>query len=639
MQRPRSFRARRLCLSAGLVMLLPQAAHAAAFLPGNSAEADPPTGEAAPAPPPPPNGNVGGNGIRWELAPWRSEGSITFDLRHLRLEDGRSTSQALVFSDVDFASHVWQPWFIRLRAGFGVLAGADTSRENDGSSRTQDSGGLSGRFAVSVFPASRFPFELRGDVSDSRTRGDTLGNDYRTTRLSLSQAYRPETGNDTYNLNVDHSRLESLAGGTDTLTAFTVLALRQFEDQAVEMNATWSENERVESGDRNTLAALTARHSFHPQSRLRVESMATWNVASVERVGSAVTSAVRQVSSFANWSPGRDDPLYVADAPLTIAGSARFVTADNGDAASTTRASAFNATLGANQDLSRSWRLSASGSVGRFDGGTGTASTSGSANLALSWSSLPVMLGDWRWAPSGAGSLGVSRGGAGGNRHTEGLQLSHTVSRDMLLGDAQALSFSVAQSAAALMESPGRQTTRSIAHTASLFWQANGDGRSQSFAGVSASDARNHAEEDGRFQLLNLQWSQREQFSRYFSGAANVTLQATRNDATQVDAFTGERRVQRGGWQRFYNASVNLESQRVFGVPRLRYTLLATASSQQLEQRAFGDIEAPRERISKSVENRLDYSIGRLEARLSARAAQVDDRTVVALLARLQRRF
>ena len=189
------------------------------------------------------------------------------------------------------------------------------------------------------------------------------------------------------------------------------------------------------------------------------------------------------------------------------------------------------------------------------------------------------------------------------------------------------------------MESPGRQTTRSVAHTASLFWQANGDGRSQSFAGLSASDARNYAEEDGRFQLLNLQWSQREQFSRYFSGAANVTLQATRNDATQVDAFTGERRVQRGGWQRFYNASVNLESQRVFGVPRLRYTLLATASSQQLEQRAFGDIEAPRERISKSIENRLDYSIGRLEARLSARAAQVDDRTVVALLARLQRRF
>ncbi len=639
MQRPRSFRARRLCLSAGMAMLLPPAAHAAAFAPGPAAEADPPTGEAAPAPPPPAGGGFGGNGIRWELAPWRSEGSVTFDLRHLRLEDGRSTSQALVFSDVDFATHVWQPWFVRLRAGLGVLAGVDVGREGDGSRRTQDTGGLSGRFAVSVFPASRFPFELRGDVSDSRTRGDTLGNDYRSTRLSLSQAYRPETGNDTYSLNVDHSRLESLAGGTDTLTAFNALALRQFDEHALELNGTWSANERLETGDRNTLGALTARHSFHPASRLRVESMATWNEARIERVGSAASSGVRQVSTFANWSPAVGDPLYVADAPLTLSGTARWVTADNGDDAGRSRASAFNATLGANQDLSRSWRVSASGSVGRFDSGGGSVSTTGSGTLVAAWTPAPTTLADWRWAPSGTGSLSASRGGAAGARHTEGLQLSHTVSRDLALDDAQALSFSIAQSAAVLLESPGRQTTRAIAHTANLFWQANGDGRSQSFAGLSASDARNHADEDGRFQLVNLQWSQREQFSRYFSGAANVTLQATRNDATSVDAFTGERRVQRGGWQRFYNASVNLESQRVFGVPRLRYTLLATASSQQLEQRAFGDVEAPRERISRSVENRLDYSIGRLEARLSARAAEVDGRTVVALLARLQRRF
>lgn len=639
MHRPRSFRARRLCLSAGMAMLLPPAAHAAAFLPGASADADPPTGEAAPAPPPPPNGGVGGNGIRWELAPWRSEGSVTLDLRHLRLEDGRRTTQGVVFGDIDFATYVWQPWFVRLRAGVGLLAGVDGSRDHDGGGRTQDSGGATGRFAVSVFPASRFPFELRADVSDSRTRGDTLGNDYRATRVSLSQAWRPESGNDNLQFNLDHSRLESQAAGTDTLTAMNALALRQFDDQSLELNASWSENERRETGDRNTLAALTARHSLHPRSRLRVETMATWNEASVERVGSALTSGVRQVSTFANWSPGAGDPLYAADAPLTLAGSARWVTADAGGSDGERSASALNATLGAQQDLTRSWRLSASSAVGRFDNGAGIVSTTGAANLSASWSPVPLPLGDWRWAPAGSGSIGVSRGGAAGSRHTEGIQLSHALSRDLALGDTQALSFSVSQAAAVLVESPGRQTTRSVSHSGSLFWQANGDGRSQSFAGISASDARNHAEENGRFQLVNLQWSQREQFARYLSGAANVTLQATRNDSTQVDAFSGERRVQRGGWQRFYNASLNLENQRVFSVPRLRYTLLASASSQQLEQRAFGDIDAPRERISKSIENRLDYSIGRLEARLSARAAVVDGRTVVALLARLQRRF
>jgi hypothetical protein len=639
MHRPRSTRARRLCLSVGMSMLLPPAAQAAAFLPGQTADADPPTGEAAPAPAPPPGGITNGNGIRWELAPWRSEGSLTLDLRHLRLQDGRRTTQSFVFGDIDFATYVWQPWFIRLRAGIGLLGGIDSSRDNDGTGRTQDSGGATGRFAVSVFPASRFPFELRGDVSDSRTSGDTLGTQYRSTRVSMSQGWRPEVGNENVQFNVEHSRLDSQTGGTDTLTAMNAVALRQFDDQSLELNATWSENERQETGDRSTLSAVNARHSLHPRNRLRVETMATWNEASIDRVGSSLTSGVRQVSTFANWSPGAGDPLYVADSPLTFAGSARWVTADSGGSDGERSASAFNATLGAQQDLSQSWRLAGSTSVGRFDNGAGIVSTTGAANLSASWVPVAVKLGDWRWAPSGAGSLGVSRGGAAGNRHTEGLQLAHSLSRDLAIDDTQAMSFSVTQSAAALVESPGRQTTRSVAHSASLFWQANGDGRSQSFAGISASDARNYAEENGRFQLVNLQWSQREQFARYVSGAANVTLQATRNDATLVDAFTGERRALRGGWQRFYNASINLENQRVFSVPRLRYTLLASASSQQLEQRAFGDVDAPRERVSKSIENRLDYSIGRLEARLSARAAVVDSRTVVALLARLQRRF
>ena len=74
-------------------------------------------------------------------------------------------------------------------------------------------------------------------------------------------------------------------------------------------------------------------------------------------------------------------------------------------------------------------------------------------------------------------------------------------------------------------------------------------------------------------------------------------------------------------------------------MPRLRFTTLLSVNSQQLESRQAGDIDAPVERISESLESRFDYSIGRLEARLSARLARVDGRKVAALFARVQRRY
>jgi len=172
-----------------------------------------------------------------------------------------------------------------------------------------------------------------------------------------------------------------------------------------------------------------------------------------------------------------------------------------------------------------------------------------------------------------------------------------------------------------------------------VFWQSYDDAASQTMAGLTLSDSRTWAEGHGSFQLVNLQLTRRTQLTRSSSWSANVTLQATRNDAAEVDAFTGQRQIEGPGWQRFSSGSLNYENQRAFGVPRLRFTLLLAVNSQQLERRALGDIDAPIERISRSLEARLDYSIGRLETRLSARNAQIDGRSVSAITARLQRRF
>lgn len=634
MTRPRSFRAR-LPWPAALALAMPSVAQAAAYAPGVN-EPDPPTGELpSAATPAEPLRNDGR--IRWELAPWRRSGLLSLDERWLKAEDGRRTLQSVLFADIDFESYVWEPWFVQMRAGLGLVAARDQGQGGDAGGSGAANGALTGRLGLSVFPASRFPFELRAEVGDTRSQGNALGSDYRSARVSLSQAWRPESGNDNLTLNLDHSRLQISNGDSDTLSTLNATAVRQLTEHSIELGANLSDNERS-GGDSSRLSLLSARHSFHPASELQVESMATWNSSRLRASGSDFGSDVRQVSTFASWRPQEGQPLFVADAPLVLAGTARWVQADAGDGQAHNAVRGYNATLGASQELSRSWRMSLSAGLGRVDGPALHAST-GNVSGSTTWTPAARQWGEWRWSPSVSANAGLIHASDTGSRRTLGAQGTHMLSRDIALGTGQGLSLSASQSVAAIRESMAGASSHALVHSASAYWQSSGDGRSQSFAGLSFSDSRTWSQGLGSFQLANLQWSQRLQFSRYASGSANITLQATRSASTQLDAFTGEMRSQSDGWQHFYSGSISYEQQRFLEIPRLRYTLLLAANSQQIERRAAGDIDAPREHVSGSIENRVDYAIGRLQARLSARAARVDGRTVAILQARLQRSF
>lgn len=626
-------------LAAAVLLLRTGAVQAAAFLPGPN-EADPPTGDTATAPAaaePVRNGN----GIRWEFAPWRTAGTVSLDGRWLRLEDGSTTRQALVFNDIEFASHLWQPWFVQVRAGLGVLAARDRSQGIGAEPVTSDSGSLTGRLTVSVFPQSRFPFELRADVGDSRVQGDTLGSDFRSYRLSLTQSYRPETGNDSYQFGFDHSRLSGSDGASDTVDALRATALFQRAEHTVELGANWTLNDRSDTGDRSRIAQLSLRHGFHPSGALNVDTLASWNELQLRSDLAALDSSsdIRQISSFATWRPREGDWLYAADAPLYLTGSARLVDAGTRAGGVDDRAQAINVSLGVSQELGRHWRLSGAVSGSVVDSDAAPRSGSVAGNAAATWTGEPLNLGEWRYSPSVGGNVGLTRASAAGERRTLGLQGSHGLARSITLGEGESLALNLTQSVGVLAESRTAGTTRALAHSGSVFWQSAGLGATQSFAGLSLSDSRTFATESGHFRLVNLQFSRRTQLSRHASWSGNLTLQATRSDATQLDAFTGTLREQDPGWQRYGSGTLSYEHQRAFGVPRLRFTTLLAVNSAQLERRAEGDIDAPRERVTESLETRLDYAIGRLEARASARLARVDGRAVSSVFVRVQRRY
>lgn len=623
-------------LAAALLLCRAGGAGAAAFLPG-PAEADPPTGDTSAAAAEPLRH---GEGFRFEFAPWQVGGSVALDGRWLRLEDGLRTRHGALVGDVEFASHLWQPWFVQVRAGVGALLARDRSSGTGSEAVASTSGAATGRLGIAVFPQSRFPFELQADVSDSRVQGDTLGTDYRSHRLSLTQSYRPENGNSSYQFVAERSRLSSETSGDDDVTALRASALWQRGEHSVDAGASLTRNERSDTGERSRIGALSLRHSYQPVGTLHVDTLASWN--DVQQRSGALPefgTDIRQIASFATWRPREGEPLYRADAPLVVTGSARWVDAgvDSGEGAQ--RARSMNASLGATQELSRTWRVFGAGSGTVVEGDALPRTGAVTGNLGAQWTSEGVPLGEWRWLPSAGASAGATRATGTGLRRTLAAQASHGAVRAIVLGAGETVALNFTQSVGVLKDSETVTASRTLAHSGSLFWQSAAGGATQSYAGITLSDSRTWADEDGRFRLVNLQFSRRTQIDRHASWSGHLTLQATCSDTEQLDALTGLRGSAEASWQHYASGSLSYEHQRAFGVPRLRFSALLSVNSAQLERRADGDIDAPRERVTESLENRLDYTIGRLDARLSARIARVEGRAVSAVFLRLQRRF
>jgi hypothetical protein len=353
-------------------------AHAAAFLPGP--EADPPTGE-------------------------------TLDARALRFEDGGASRQLAAITEVETASYLWQPWFMQVRLGAGLTASTDSGR--DGATAAGASGNaFTGRAQVSLFPASRFPFSLRAELADSRTSSDALGSDLRTRRLTLSQAYRPERGNDHYQLQIDASQL--LADDrSDTLVTLDGNAMWLRGAHRFELGLNRADN-RTDDGLRRTqLASLTGRHAWNPDPSLGMDTLASWHelrARSAAATGdSDFGSDVRQLSTLVTWRPRDGDlPLPVSPSTLVV-GSARWVESRAAGSSGGPALVGANATLGVSTEFGPDWRAAASAALNHLDTGAGSQVGTVTGNLSLTWAPRGQTWQAWRYSPMATASAGLRR--------------------------------------------------------------------------------------------------------------------------------------------------------------------------------------------------------------------------------------
>ncbi|OFZ68485.1 MAG: hypothetical protein A2V79_09930 [Betaproteobacteria bacterium RBG_16_56_24] len=536
-----------------------------------------------------------------QLAPIEFEvgGNIGYSMQHQSIGTSKYTIQSLNANVNAIANtFIWQPWFAKVSGGLGL--GFNTS-----STMTGESSGniVTGNAIFSLLPFSRFPFEARFSRSDSRQNSElgAASPAYQTTRYGLTQRYRPLSSSAQYMVGYDHDSWESTNLDKSKQDTFRAETTQQFTNQTLRISGDSTRTEQPRTNQSTLVNNLVSQHSYRPDPAFSVESLASLVNVNYRLTQSENSLGYMQLSSSAYWRS--------TEKPLSVNGGVRlFELSSDSSTAATSNASrmlSVNANLGANYELSKHTRLNGSGNVNVTDG-NGAQTVATNQTVGVAYQPDAIELGAFSYTRSVSSNVSNNTDSFGSAQHLS-LSPGHGLSRRIGLGEG-ALGMNLNQTVSFDVDT--RNPSSSVlTHIGSLSWSLAQD-RKTTMVRLSANDSRAMSGTPYFFQLVNLQVSLNESMGRNATWGGNLTMQATRQETSTASASTTTTS----------SADLSYRHQRAFNVPRLRFTS---------ELRIFGDalvpvLATPDQQETRSWENRFDYSIGRLQLRLSARVAEVN---------------
>jgi hypothetical protein len=202
---------------------------------------------------------------------------------------------------------------------------------------------------------------------------------------------------------------------------------------------------------------------------------------------------------------------------------------------------------------------------------------------------------DWQWF---AGPEAAVLSDEEGDVESLGLDVGQSFNRTARFAGRGSLVFNFQQSVALIEDTEGRSTQR-LRHNINLAWQQQLPQRRQ-LVRFSASDSRSFGG-GGRVGVSSLR--------------GDVNIQTTRTVIVRDEEFEDERIDLDDGFLPSAAISLTYDHVLLFGVPRLRfYSNLRFLSDSYFPQ--IDDPTSPTARDEIIWENRLEYAIGRLRARL-----------------------
>ncbi len=566
----------------------------------------------------------------WGLPPLRWGGATTTDLRMDRSADQPRRLQQTEIGNIRAASYIWQPWFAQVSGGLGLV----TSRERGGGSaglsanqpQQTRSSAVTGNGDATLFPVSRFPFNAYFDVSDSRASGELTASDSTNTRFGMRQAYRPLEGNANYSASFNRSTLESSSFGRDTVNALAASMNRNFGPQSFDVSGSHTRNTRSNTGEGTAFSNLFARHSYRPEETdLSVESLASASSSDFRLLSTGVPfnnrSRFAQANTFVTWRPGEDSPLY-------LTGGARFFQSAIANNAGESQSITMSGNMAATYALSHQTRVSGSATATQLLTDTANALlTTQAANASHIGNPAGILGFVYHW--NAGANIANQTGAAEGSRQNAGGQLGHNVTRNLILGENSQINFGLGQNVGATFDTVTARA-QTLSHNANASWRLLRNATTSAYLSALGADSRTSGQNASQFQMINFQASGQIQFSRSSTAAANLTLQGVRQSTPSTPS---------AGFNFSSSGNLSYFHARAFNVPRLRYSALYNINESQFRTRLQGDVNAPRERVNQSFEQRLDYSVGRIAMRLSMRVAEIEGRRSSMVFFRLGREF
>jgi len=561
------------------------------------------------------------SGMGLRLPPIRTWGSVAYDLR---IEDGREqqTTQHLITTTVNAATYVWQPWLAVVSGGLGYTVGRLDERDLE----TRDDF-VTGYARISVFPQSRFPFEARYQVSDSRIDSNLgASSSYKSTQVGVAQRYRPAGAGFSYTLSYDHNTQDSTTTGEDVQDLVGFDMGRDFKNQALSLNANWNRNRRLDTSEQTQYRTLVVQHRYTPSADLSIQTVANLTDTENEFRLSQSQFEFSQLSSYGFWR----DPKR----PLTVSGGARLYSlaaSANGADSETQQASA---NVGATYLLNKNARVNGNLNVSTTDA-SARSITNITALVGVGYQGDTRRLGkyDYDWFGAGDVTHATTSGDeAARNGFILGAQVGHSLGRVIDLGGTSKLMLKASQSMSALAGavSESEDSRQQLQHSASVTWSKSEE-NTTTLVRLSANDARFINGKREVFQLINLQATRNRELGQYASWAGNLTIQSVRQETEQ----SGSTFNPGAGFVTTASADLTYVHQRVFGIPRLRFYSQIKINHDETLQLIGG----PQDREQMSWENRLHYSVGRLESRLELKFSEFEGERRTLLMWRLIRQF
>lgn len=572
----------------------------------------------------------GGSSLGIGLAPIRW-GGYTTDTFRLSQSSEHSTiidhSQRL---DLRASSYIWQPWFASVSGGMGLAKGLLDSGDSSGENK---SASLTGFGDMTLFPQSRFPFSAAFSVSDSTTSSSITTDDMKSKRLSLRQTYRPETGDSNFTASYQNSTMTSKLSGDDVVEAMQGSYATSIGNHRLGFDAERTETSRSQKSEGLLLDTLNLRHSYSLGPSFTIESNARRTDTTLRlRNSTGFLDSVAeylQASSYATWHPRENLPLNLT------AGISLF-TAESTINGASSESETLSGNLAATYSPTQNLSLGVNGSIAAVSSGNNATTIITTENANATYSGDPLSFGKFSYQWNVSGNVGNQSEGSSGSNQSLSAGASHGLSREFHLSERTALNFNVNQSFTNYWGGEVGQYSN-LSNSGSLSLALNASESMSGTLSLSATDTRTMGSQTSENQFISLQGNGRAQLSIYEMVSVNAGVQWNRQGGGSIGGNDGQSVAETDTV--YTSGSASYQHSRAFGVNNLRYSLLANMNIQQANARLLGDINADTNPMGYSLDQHLDYRIGRIDMSLTGTVSVQDGKENALLFFRIGRAF